>query len=162
MTKLVIEILDRDGSYLAIACRDGQLLSRASVGGGSSEREAVIQAANAYYNYQALIDSANNPPTFIAPEVEKATDGARTARVAIHLAGIDTLLREAVENGDAVLISGTKVGGQPYNRRKVSPVRVESVKRVYGGEVDYLVCRDENAGDMRTFRLDGISRAEVA
>ena len=153
---MTIEVLQRgEHSFLAVAYPQGALLSDAGVGGGDSEREAIVQAVNSYFKRREQAEAAST--SFIEQERD-ICGGFRSKKVVRALPDIRNLLQEAAGNGDDVFISGKKTTGNRYNNRRVTPYRV------WEGPTgtEYLSCEDANSGEDRSFRLDGIERVEVA
>lgn len=85
---------------------------------------------------------------------------AQRARVAVDAAAIRALLIEAAGiEGQWVEISGRKVDNAQYKRR-VKPISVGQRNGTFIGDTtEYLYCH-VTGGETRTYRLDGIERAE--
>lgn len=106
-----------------------------ALGTGSTEPDAAAEAVRRWY------EDAAKPP-------------AIKSRAAVLRGEIEELLLSAQE----VLITGHKVDGTPYLRRKVRPIRIDYANS-FSSE-DVLVCHED--GDWKQFRLSGIIRAETA
>lgn len=160
--RLIIDIITRDqGGVLAVACPEGALLSDAGVGGSDIERSAVQQAINAYYNNADARDRAAHPlsvpehpaETWLKTESRHVTGKSVTANVAVDPAGIKDLLTHAAKQNLTVSITGEKVDGDLYLGRTLRPYPQDREGLVSGWDVE--------AGATRTFRIDGINRAEI-
>lgn len=150
MKVMEIEVLTRDGGdVLAVACPRSALLSEAGIGGGTTEREAVVQAVNSYFKRQEQAQAATRETLGLG----SGGHAIRSSTVAVDTGQIKALLVRAVKADTKVAISGTKVGGDRYTGRVVQPFAV-----VQEGTSEYLYCGTPDGS--RTFRLDLIERAE--
>lgn len=154
MKVMEIEVLTRDGGdVLAVACPRSALLSEAGIGGGATEREAVIQAVNSYFKRQEQCEQAN---TLLAPVACRIQ-----STVAVSQHEIRALLREASKSSDVVRITGKKVNGDRYTDREVEPISITDGDYSLPATLRsaYLNCNTDDG--VRSFRLDGIERAEL-
>lgn len=162
MKVMEIEVLTRDGGdVLAVACPRSALLSEAGIGGGTTEREAVVQAVNSYFKRQEQAQAATRESLGLArdPMVRSSLGeghAIRSSTVAIDTGQIRRLLNRACEAGTEVAISGTKVGGDRYTGRVVQPFAVQAPREF--DTTEYLYCGTPEGN--RMFRLDLIERAE--
>lgn len=153
MNIMQVEIITRDsGNVLAVACPKNGLISEAGIGEGG-ERAAVIQAINSYYNRREQREQASTTTPAIQAVNSYDNHVRRSATVAVESSQIRGLLERAIDTNARVQLTGTKVSGSPYSR-EVIPYGI------VGGTVhDYVNCGTDEG--MRTFRLDGIERAEI-
>jgi hypothetical protein len=186
---LHIELIHRgDDNWLALATDDaGGLDSDLGVGRGS-QRQAAESALRSYFTRKQDKDEAKRlkaesmaaRPAWITdtgdfggpstelpitgdiiakideararrtPQSPLFSGGRLDKRVAVSPAKIEELLHEAGERGRVVRISGTKVNGERYVRDVT----------VYSLTDDRVNVYDIGKSASRTFRLDGIERAE--
>lgn len=160
MNTMQVEILTRDnGGPLAVACPQGGLLSEAGIGGGDTERAAVIQAINSYYNRVELREQAN---TVSVPEpLPQSTIVSRMATVAISPYEIRRLLERAISTAAKVLITGRKVNGDAYEDREVRPLSVAEGDMSLPSSLRTVYLNCDTSEGMRSFRLEGIERVEL-
>ena len=175
-------------SWIAIATVPGATgHDDAGIGKASSKSLAAQAAVRSYYERQKVLDDAREaikvagearpqpvgPRTddFTTAPVEGATWRNQTwemrteppaswsKRVAVSPPAIRTMIREAIDNEDDVLITGTKVTGESYTDRRISPFNLRMMGMLTPREV--VRCMVPEGGE-RSFYLDLITRVEQA
>lgn len=124
--------------------------------------QAEVTLTTTYTRTDRFSSEESDTGLLEAPEIVASPGVARAARVGVDAAGIKSILLGATSLADQwVKISGHKVDGTAYTRL-VRPISVGSrsgLGDLVGDE--YLYCL-VSGGDTRTYRLDGIERAEFA
>lgn len=143
-------------------------MSESGIGGASTERQAIQQAVNSYFNRRderetaklLLVPEAAAPLPVEDPVIRPV--GRAALRVAVDSAGMKALLQEAAADEGQVLITGKKVNGDRYAVRRIKPFAIREQRGGrFGFTEAYLQCEDVSSGESRTFRMDGIERVEA-
>jgi hypothetical protein len=163
MTRLLVETFVREGGgTVAFVCESSELLSSGACGGGVSERNAVMEAMNAYYN--------KTQPFIIGPDVvvphqrdsvepHSTPSTARIKRGAASTERIKELLIEVLSLDDVPQMQlGYSTENGIESSRAIVPIRVEQRRAGLGFQTDYLVALDVAKDEPRTFRMDRIER----
>lgn len=165
MTTLTIETYSRGEGHLAIALTAGELLSTAGVGGGDTEREAIQQAVNSYFNRREPTELQLGPPSPLV--MASAAPGAGSllgcpARMTTFV-GICNLLREALRQDLKPRLTMTYTDAENNTtERDIIPAELKPWRPRAGFEEDrYLVAIDCEKDEPRTFRLDRIKALET-
>ena len=170
--------------HLAVAVGKTELYSSAGVGGGSTEREAAVQAINSYFQRKQDAEAAKALPLSEPPAPPESTPMSwpptprplidaeeadlppidatdlppRPQRCYITPTGIRAVIQQAIRDDDDVVISGVKADGKThYSRVKVRPLAIKTQRGgSFGFSSEYLLCLNEDGAE-RNYRLDGIS-----
>lgn len=142
-----------NSTFVAVAAGADDLISKAGLGEGDTERAAVVQAVNAYYSRRADSEAAAKLPLVDPPRGKIMADQVAGRRpLATTRGGIEDLLRDAARAGNDVLIWGTKMDGKEYSRRLVCPRLVDA---------EHLHADDPLIRERRSFTLCNMRRVEV-
>lgn len=178
--RLIIELLTRDAhtgdarddSYIALASYEGDLLSKAGVGAGSTHRQAAQEAINSLFSRRDA-EAATNEPFIL-----------RDASITLHashpaLAGAGSLLDHRVETEQRNIIAFLRESiaaiPKPHLSMEYRDAQgTETVREIVALEITqthppggfledrYLKAIDLDKDEPRTFRLDRITRLELA
>lgn len=170
MSRLIIEILTReahtgdgrDDSYVALCNYSGELLSKAGVGAGDTERQAAQEAVNSYFTRRAADEQPSMAFTLSSPVITLGTPAPRPARLATTRQEIAALARDSINKDDSpplTLVYEDADGDE--TTREIIALDVEEGRTGLGFREDrYLKAIDVAKDEPRTFRIDRIKSLE--
>lgn len=174
---LNIETFARGESFIALVVPEGQLLSKGSVGGGSTERQAIQEGINAYFTRKDAEEAASRlpldgpaaPSPFTSPGVVTSGRALLRKNVVITLPNIERLLEQVIaeqDHGDppstCQLTMQYRDAEDNVTTRTIIPSRISKRPRGLGFPEPYLIAIDVAKDEPRTFKLDRIERLERA
>lgn len=159
--QLRIETFQRStgGEYVAVVAAEGELLSSGACGGGITERNAVTEAINAYFNKGTEL-RIEAPAAYATIPYAANVDNLLRRRASTP-AQIRILVDELLATDGATATIEYEDRNGAITTRNIAVSRREA-HRVSGGfSEDYLVAVDLDIDEPRSFRLDRIHWMET-
>jgi hypothetical protein len=183
MSRLIIDTFEqpvandsRSSVWIAVASHANESAEDAGIGRASSESLAASQAITHYFTRRKVLADAREAikvagqatPVPIAVTQTPPAGGAWSVglpvsfgkQVAVSQRPIRNMLQDAIDEDEAVRISGSKVNGDSFSRRTIYPFKITAMSDSNPREV--VRCHvPEDLGE-RTFYIDLLDRVERA